>query len=322
MQIRKLFSILSNSLFLLIVGLSPASGQNNGNTAIGSFKTMKAEEQTIAIETENAYVFVKVYSSNMMRVSISKSKPNHDFSYAVVGAPLPTKINLNQQENEIILSTDSLKLIIDKKTMQFSFYDSKGKLINADETIGTQFTGNEITAFKKLFDSERFIGLGEKTGNLDRRGNGYVNWNTDCYGYGPETDPMYISIPFYIGIHDSICYGIFLDNTSRSNFNFGASNTRFSSFSVEDGNLNYYFIYHSTISGIIESYTSLTGRTPMPSEWSLGFQQCRWSYFPDTEVMNIAKTFREKDIPLDVIYLDIHYMDNYKIFTWNNERFP
>jgi alpha-glucosidase len=97
---------------------------------------------------------------------------------------------------------------------------------------------------------------------------------------------------------------------------------RYYSFSAEQGNLDYYFIYGPQINQVIETYTRLTGRPYLPPKWSLGYQQCRWSYYPDTEVLRLAETFRENDIPADVIYLDIHYMDEYKIFTWDPDRFP
>jgi len=73
---------------------------------------------------------------------------------------------------------------------------------------------------------------------------------------------------------------------------------------------------------VIESYSELTGRMPMPPKWSLGYQQCRWSYFPEYEVRDIAREFRQRKIPADVLYFDIHYMDAYKVFTWHRERFP
>jgi alpha-glucosidase len=125
-----------------------------------------------------------------------------------------------------------------------------------------------------------------------------------------------------MGIHHNLVYGIFLDNTFQTDFNFGASNNRFSSFAARDGELNYYFIYHSSVAGIIKSYTWLTGRMSMPPIWSLGYQQNRYSYYPDTEVLRIANTLREKKIPADGITLDIHYMDRYQLFTWNKDRFP
>ena len=136
-----------------------------------------------------------------------------------------------------------------------------------------------------------------------------------------DGDPLYCSIPFYIGIHNGLCYGIFLDNSYKSHFNFGASNNRFSYFATEGGDMNYYFIYGESVGEIVQQYTHLTGRMKMPPKWSLGYQQCRYSYYPDSEVKSIAQTFRDKQIPADVIYLDIHYMEKFKVFTWDGERF-
>lgn len=148
-------------------------------------------------------------------------------------------------------------------------------------------------------------------------------WNSDIPAYASNADPLYVSIPFFMGIHDSLTYGIFLDNSSRTKFDFAASTDNlFSRFSVEEGQLNYYFFASSTIAGIIKDYTWLTGRMSLPPYWSLGFQQSRWSYYPDTEVLDVAKEFRAKKIPCDVIYLDIDYMNSYKIFTWNPKGFP
>jgi alpha-glucosidase len=130
-----------------------------------------------------------------------------------------------------------------------------------------------------------------------------------------------MSVPFYMGIHSSRQYGIFFDNTYRSHFNMGASNNRFSSFGAEGGEMNYY-LFAGTMREIISNYTWLTGRIKLPPMWSLGTQQCRYSYYPDSEVVNIAQTYRSKKIPADVIYLDIHYMDAYKVFTFHPERFP
>ncbi|MEJ2005798.1 MAG: glycoside hydrolase family 31 protein, partial [Cyclobacteriaceae bacterium] len=123
-------------------------------------------------------------------------------------------------------------------------------------------------------------------------------------------------------LHQKLSYGIFLDNSHKSLINFGASNNRFSSISADAGDLNYYFFHGNNVRDLLREYTWLTGRTPLPPLWGLGYQQCRYSYYPDDEVRMIARTFREKDIPADAIVLDIHYMDEYKIYTWDKERFP
>jgi alpha-glucosidase len=93
-------------------------------------------------------------------------------------------------------------------------------------------------------------------------------------------------------------------------------------FGAAGGDLDYYFINGPDPKKVIERYTALTGRMPLPPLWSLGFNQCRYSYYPESKVRWIADTFREKKIPADTIWLDIHYQDNYKPFTWNYERFP
>lgn len=289
----------------------------------GNITEIKIDGQQLFIKTENAFVKIDIYSPDIVRVRIDRHELNRDFSYAVVGKPQTCKTDVIQNDDSVTVTTDSLKTIIHKKPFSVAFYTLDGKLINKDETgLNTEWIGEQVTTYKTLQPSERFIGLGEKTGNLDRAGTGYTNWNNDSYGYAVNQDPIYSTIPFYIGLHDHLSYGIFFDNSYQSDFNFGASNNRFASFGANGGEMNYYFIYGKTVTNIITDYTYLTGRMNLPPLWSLGYQQNRYSYYPDTEVMRIAQTLREKKIPADGITLDIHYMDNYKLFTWNKERFP
>lgn len=222
------------------------------------------------------------------------------------------------------MTLDSLAVELVKNPATIIVRDHRGNILVEDEQgLGISWAGSHITNYKKIHPTERFIGLGEKTGPLDRRGNGYTHWNTDFFGYPSNADPIYMSTPFYIGLHsDSLMYGLFLDNSSRTRVNFGASNDRFSSFSVEDGDLRYYVIAGPSVPRILQSYSALTGTMPLPPKWSIGFQQCRYSYYPESQVLNIARTFRERKIPADVLYLDIHYMQDYKLFTWDSLRFP
>jgi alpha-glucosidase len=275
-------------------------------------------------KTQETSFKVTVFTDGIIKINVS---PHEDFdfhSYASIAEPSTSlKIRINESEESIEILSDKIILEINKSPVRFNFFNNKRLELNCEEPgLGTAINNGQITSYKKLQTNERFIGLGEKVGNLDRSGTGLTNWNTDHFGYGPETDPIYSSIPFYIGLHNELVYGIFLDNSSKSHFNFGASNNRFSSFSVEQGNLDYYFIYGDSVQEIIEGYTHITGRMDMPPLWSLGYQQCRYSYFPDKEVYTLANTFRDKNIPCDVIVLDIHYMDKYKIFTWDKDRFP
>ncbi|WP_114782438.1 glycoside hydrolase family 31 protein [Botryobacter ruber] len=298
-------------------------GQNSPVMPVGSVTNASIEGQQVTLTTDqNAHIRVSVYSPTVVRVRMDKQPLTDDFSYAVIAKPQQMKASITQNNTDITITTDSLTARISKNPFAVAFFTKAGKVINQDEQgLTTSWIGEEVTTYKHMQEGERFIGLGEKTGGLDRRGSGFTNWNTDAFGYRTGQDPLYTTIPFYIGIHSGVNYGIFFDNSYQSDFNFGASNDRFSSFGAQGGEMDYYFIYHTKVADIIRSYTDLTGRMDMPPLWSLGYQQNRYSYYPETEVFRIAQTLREKKIPADGITLDIHYMDAYKLFTWDKNRF-
>jgi alpha-glucosidase len=275
----------------------------NGKTSFGNFR-------------------VVVYNEGIARITSSLEESFEDFSYAVIADPSRVNINIQDKAEFIEVRTENFILRIYKQPVRFSFFTLDERPINEDDpSFGTSWIGEQVTTYKRIQEGERFIGLGEKTGPLDRRGNGYQNWNTDNFGYQTDADPLYCSTPFYIGVHHHLSYGIFFDNSHKSFFNFGASNNRFASFYADAGEMDYYFIHDKNISKILNHYSFLTGMMEIPPLWSIGYQQCRYSYYPDKEVLNLARTFRDKDIPADTIVFDIHYMDKYKIFTWNKKDF-
>ncbi|MEJ1241771.1 glycoside hydrolase family 31 protein [Chryseolinea sp. T2] len=292
-------------------------------TSLGKLQSWSLIRSGLTGETTNGIFRVQVYGTNTLRITITRASTFEDFSYAVVSGPEPAEFHIAEQPDHLVVKTPAVTAIIRKDPVRFVFVSADGRVINEDDAaFGTCWNGEQVTTYKKLQSGERFIGLGEKTGPLDRRGAGYTNWNTDAFAFSTGQDPLYCSIPFYMGIHSELVYGIFFDNTHKSFFNFGASNNRFSSFAADAGEMDYYFMYDHSVGQIINHYTQLTGRIELPPRWSIGYQQCRYSYYPEKEVLTLAQTFRDKNIPADVIVLDIHYMDNYKIFTWSRKDFP
>jgi alpha-glucosidase len=298
--------------------------QDHFNQSLGECLYFEQKGQILLFETKEAQLKVEIYRSDIIRIrAIDREQLWEDFSYAVVAQAAETAFELTESATGWEITTSKLRLHIGRAPIRFQLFDLDGTLVNADdEAFGISRIGHEWYNYKSLQADERFIGLGEKTGHLDRRGKWYEHWNTDAFAYGEEEDPLYMSTPFYMGITQNKVYGIFLDNTYRSVFNFGASNNRFSYFQIPDGELDYYLIKAGNVAETVMAYTWLTGTPSLPPKWSLGYQQCRYSYYPDKEVLNVARTFREKQIPCDVIYLDIHYMDQYKLFTWNDKEFP
>jgi alpha-glucosidase len=289
----------------------------------GNVQGFKQQDGILTIKTAEAEARVYIYSPTIIRVSISKNFNPDDPSFAVIRQPL-ADFDFDESSANIDITTPALKLSIQKSPLRFNFFTAAGSSLSEDDArFGTNWQGERVICYRRLFEGERFIGLGEKTGNLDRRSAAYVNWNTDAPNHTPESDPLYKTFPFFIGLHSGLTYGLFLDNTHKSYFDFGASTDEETSwFGADGGDLNYYFFGAQGVAKIIEDYTWLTGRMEMPPLWSLGYQQCRWSYMSADEVLNIAQTFRKKQIPADVMYCDIDYMDDFKIFTWNKKTFP
>lgn len=195
-------------------------------------------------------------------------------------------------------------------------------LLESEGHIIIEETGYAFEIKKKMQGTEHFYGLGDKTGFLDKRHYEYEMWNTD--NADPHVDSfkaLYKSIPFFLVLTDTHVYGIFLDNTYKSCFNMGQESEEYFWFGAEDGNLDYYYISGTSIAEVLKRYTYLTGTCPLPQKWTLGYHQSRWGYITQEDVEEIAAGLRENDIPCDAIHFDIDYMQDYKVFTWNKERY-
>lgn len=252
-----------------------------------------------------------------------------DFSYAIDPAfdRSPTDISYKDGPTVTEISTPHVKCRICKADSKVTFLNKEDHVINKDEK-GFHYerdtdSGNDIVQMSKtVYSSEVFYGLGDKPTELNLKGRRFENWGMDCYGYDYGSDPLYKNIPFYYGLHGGIGYGIFFDNTFRTFFDFGKERKEAASFWAHGGEMNYYFIAGPRLLDVNQRYAQLTGTPDMPALWSLGFQQCKWSYYPESEVREVTTKMRDLKIPCDAIYLDIDYMDGFRCFTWDKERFP
>ena len=252
-----------------------------------------------------------------------------DFSYALDPDFKSDKVTatLTESANEYVLVCGPLQVVVAKSGLRVRFYDLDDRMLCEDEA---GFTARrtimkgwcELKISKKCHRKEVFYGLGDKTCCPDLHGKTFQNWCSDSFGFGRETDPLYRAIPFYYSLHQGIAYGIFLDNTFRTHFDFNSQDDHTTTFWAEGGEMNYYFLYGPSLPQVSSAYARLTGTPELPPLWALGYHQCRWSYYPHSRVMEIADTFRELEIPCDAIYLDIDYMDGYRCFTWNHDHFP
>ncbi len=175
-------------------------------------------------------------------------------------------------------------------------------------------------AFIQADPQTNFYGTGESTGDLLKNGSTRRLWNTDNFIYLKDNgNRLYQSHPWVLGVRpDGTAFGVLADNTWKQEISMGEDIL----FTSDGPAFRVFVIEGKTPQEVVKTLADLTGKMKLPPLWSLGYQQCRWSYYPDTRVKEIADTFRIKQIPCDVIWMDIHYMDGYRIFTFSPDRFP
>jgi len=285
------------------------------------------QDQMIIINFEYASLAVKFLAADIFRVVMAHSNQeiNFESTDAVIEHNLSyTDYDFKENDEEIIIKTEELTLKIEKDRFRLRVFDKNDKLIHQDHrSYALGWKKQKVRAWKSFSNNQRFYGLGEKTGWLDKKGRRYEMWNHDTFvPHVDDTDPLYQSIPFLISYTAENSYGIYFDNSYKSFFDLGSEGQNYYSFWAEGGKLDYYFFNGPSLKEVIQKYSKITGTMPLPPKWSLGYHQSRYSYYPQAEVDKLVNTFREKEIPCDAFHFDIHYMDDYKIYTWDEDRFP
>jgi alpha-glucosidase len=277
--------------------------------------------------TDGSQVGITILAPDLVRVRAAflGNLPARDHSWAIEKTTWErTEWRLAEDAAALHLTTSELEVVVQRSPLRIEFRDAKmHQTVNADQQpMRFDPQSGVVAAAKKLGFEEHFYGLGEKATRLDKRRGEFSMWNSDTYAYQEGTDPLYQSIPFYIGWQHGTAYGIFFDNSYRTHFDFGATSQEYAAFSAEGGEMDYYFFQGPSIRKILSRYADLTGHMPLPPMWALGNQQSRYSYYPESVAEEVVRKYRADDLPLDVLHLDIHFMNEYRPFTWNTERFP
>ncbi|MDN5216733.1 glycoside hydrolase family 31 protein [Fulvivirgaceae bacterium BMA12] len=306
------------------------SDKKDGEFYPSSIANFYQDGQAFYFEAGDTTLELKVYSEKIIRFRYANFELfEDDFSYGVDDNFQPEKvaIDFKEEPEHFLVATPEVKCLISKKDLRTKILNKDNQVIQEDEKgyhwmEEKSFGGNVVISTKKLQQGENFYGLGDKPGNLNLRGKVQQLWGTDFYGFQKDSDPIYKNIPFYLGLHHNIGYGLFMDNTFRSFFDFGKERQNVYSFWAQGGEMRYYFIYGPDLLDVCRSFTTITGKPELPPMWALGYHQSKWSYYPEKVVRDLGSKFRKKKIPCDVIHLDIDYMDGFRCFTWNKDHFP
>lgn len=299
---------------------------------IGTVEGIEPEDDHsfVVQSTGKAQLRLQVWNDRMVRLRFSVGAPGRDFSYAVADQALSqdARTVIKEQAKAFTLSTAVLTVSIAKADGRLTITDKITGQVLHDYAAGfygrsTLNRGLEQVRIQLKTDKKEAIyGLGDKAWDTDMQGAKFSMWTSDSFAFGKGHEALYRSIPFYYGLREGAAYGIFLDNTYQSHFDFNTKGDGIATVWAEGGEFDYYFMYGPKLNDVAAMYHQLTGLPELPPLWAMGFHQCRWSYYPESRVRELAKSFRDKKIPCDAIYLDIDYMDGYRCFTWNKDYFP
>lgn len=317
---------------LALVTLAAALPAQAGWRSLGRLPAPRATASGLQYRDGRVSLDVQAVAEGVVRVRfVPRPEPRRERGWALV-EPRPTPpaarvTRVTRAGTSDVLSAGGLQVLVRRDTGRVEVRAADGASIDADDAErGIAWAGAEVRVTKRLRDDEHVYGLGEKTGPLDKRGwqlggSSLAMWNSDTYRYDQSTDPLYVSVPFYLVLRHGRAHGVFLDNSHRSSFDVGRASRSRLSFGAEGGELDYYVIDGPTPRQVLERYTALTGRVPLPPLWALGYHQSRYSYFPDDRLRDLARQFRERRIPADVLWLDIHALQDFRPFTWDSARF-
>ncbi|MFC3862213.1 glycoside hydrolase family 31 protein [Deinococcus antarcticus] len=302
------------------------------------FTDFEVVDQRLRVWGETAVLEISLPLAGVLRLwavpdarhtTLRYPHPPRKTSFAVKPTPLQP-LSAERRGDELHVQGAELALRLHLPDGRWEVRDAQGRAL----AQGQAAQGHPDNATQRCTDLHRttlhlhappdaaYLGFGEKVGPLNKRGRHFTFWNTDCFPFGIESDPLYVSIPFTTVLHGGQAHGLFVDEPWRMEVDVAARDAGRLTWQSAGPELDLYVIAGPAPSQVVERYTCLTGRHPLPPLWALGAAQSRWGYEHADDVRDVVHGFRSRGLPLDAVYLDIDYMESYKVFTWNRPRFP
>ena len=193
--------------------------------------------------------------------------------------------------------------------------------IAADAGAGAVgWDADRVRVRKRRHPQERHSGFGERT-TLDQTAGTKTFWNVNARHYGPTTDEMYCSIPVFVAHRPDVTYGFFLNTPGWAQIRAAPSSDTWIA-EVAGVELDYVVAHGRDPAQVLERLTALIGRIELPPRWAIGYHQSHWGYDSAETLRGVAGEFARRQLPCDSIHLDISYMDDHRVFSWDPERFP
>ncbi|BFM10082.1 glycoside hydrolase family 31 protein [Simiduia litorea] len=289
----------------------------------GSYQSHTLKGQTLNVQTDQGNLAITLHNQQAMEISYQPEHIKQLPSFALSPTSTqPTTANFSSTKDQLHFGSEQLTVVVDKNPLTLS-YQRHGKPLVKEES--GLFVQDAIRGFRFSLDAnEKILGGGQRVMGMDRRGQRMPLYNKAHYGYETESQQMYFGLP---AVFSSNKYIIVFDNSATGNLDIGATEASILQFDAVGGRTSYLIVSGDSYPHLINGYTQLTGRQPLPPRWAFGNFASRFGYRSEQEVRDTVSKFREQDFPLDALVLDLYWfgkdikghMGN---LAWDKDAFP
>ena len=323
-MVRSCFRLLT----LLTVALlcAPANSQAAWTEAGPVTSCTTGEGAATCALQGGGQIQIELYADDLVRIRVG---PGPVFRELATGALVATAKQPSQglvfdTETAVFIVSPRLTIALFKSPLQLAIWRADGSLLSATHPAGLAWDRDAGGIVMRYFalPGEQYLGFGERGGPIDRRGRVLWMKNSDLAAFHSLSDPLYISMPYFYAMRDGLASGVYVDSGALPFFDLDSNANGVLTFGVVSGDLDYYVMAGPQPLDVARSYRQLTGPNQIPPIWTLGYHQSRYSYMTQDETLTTAWLLRALQIPADVLYFDIDYLDQLRMFTWNTLAFP
>jgi alpha-glucosidase len=267
---------------------------------------------------------VDVLGDGVVRVRVSPDgawRAAEDWDVLRVPAVPDAAVAVEDDEDRCVVDAGELRIEVDRASGALRFVTNAGVEIAADAGAdAVSWDADCVQVQKRRHPDERHAGFGERSA-LDQTAGTKTFWNVNAKLYGPDADAMYCSVPVFLAHRPSATYGFYLNalGWSQIRADLGADTWVAK---VVGRELDYVVVHGDGPAVVLERLTALLGRIELPPRWAVGYHQSHWGYDSAPRVRAVVDEFERRRLPCDAIHLDIEYMDDHRVFSWDPARFP
>ncbi|MEL7311782.1 MAG: TIM-barrel domain-containing protein [Pseudomonadota bacterium] len=308
--------------FLRYLGLCLLLAAQTAHAEFGQYQSHTLDDQSIEIATDRGTIRLTLVHALAVYAHFLEPGVEQLPSFALSGEQAPTAVVVSETDDTLTFGSDRLVAVLQKRDSTLSYFLDDRSLVT--EELG-YFAYPTQRGFRfSLADGEAVFGGGERVLGMNRRGHSMPLYNRAHYGYTTESNQMYYSLP---AVMSSRRYAIVFDNSATGRLDIGHDESDVLLFEAKAGRTAYLVAANDDFPGLVESVTGAIGRQPLPPRWAFGNFASRFGYHTEAETRDVVARFRDSEIPLDAIVLDLYWFgkdifDHMGNLAWDREAFP